>query len=247
MAYDLNRIRLFVQARLSGGEIVELSTKQQHYLKNVMRLAAGDEVGLFNGRDGEWRSELVAENKRGLAGRCLRQTAAQPAAGKLAYLFAPLKAARLDYMAQKACEMGAAILQPVRSERTVPARLNRDRLRANAVEAAEQCGILAVPEIGPFISLNQALDDWPADRPLIWCDELAERTNPLDDLAKLEPGALGLLVGPEGGFSDRERAKIMSHKAAFPISLGPRILRADTAAVAALALIQARLGDWRAV
>ena len=174
------------------------------------------------------------------------RTRPQEAPPDVDYLFAPLKHARLDYMAQKAIEMGVRRLRPVLTRRTQVARVNLERLRANAIEACEQCGVVWTPEVAPVETLGEALARWPAERLLVFCDEEAERANPLDALANVTAdGGVGLLIGPEGGFDDDERAAILAMPRVLRLSLGPRILRADTAAVAALALIQAALGDWR--
>jgi 16S rRNA (uracil1498-N3)-methyltransferase len=163
----------------------------------------------------------------------------------LHYLFAPLKHARLDYMVQKAVEMGAGKLRPVLTQFTQVHRVNLERMRANAIEAAEQCGILAIPEIETPRRLADVLADWDPARRLIFCDEAAPVTSPTETLAKLERGPAALLIGPEGGFSEEERADLLNRPYVIALSLGPRILRADTAAVAALALVQSFIGDWR--
>ena len=161
------------------------------------------------------------------------------------YLFAPLKHTRLDYMVQKATEMGVAHLQPVLTHHTIAARVNLERMRANAIEAAEQCGVLRVPTVGEPLKLEAALSAWDPKRTLIFCDEAADVANPLAALSAIEGAPLAVLIGPEGGFDPAERALLHEKPFALPISLGPRIMRADTAAVAALALVNATLGDWR--
>ncbi len=236
--------RLFVDAALSAGCAVSLAREQAHYLINVLRLNAGALVLAFNGREGEWLCRLEPEGKK--AARLIgeRQTRPQPPRGDLHYLFAPLKSARLDYLAQKAVEMGADVLQPVMTRRTQAARLNLERLKANAVEAAEQCGILGLPEIRAELKLEPALAALEAERRVIFCDEDAPVDNPVAALSELAPGPLALLIGPEGGFDPAERALLLRRPGTIRLSLGPRILRADTAAVAALAIIQSILGDW---
>ena len=237
--------RLFLEARLAIGERVACTPEQANYLLNVLRLGANDEILVFNGRDGEWRARLADVGKRRCALECVQLTRAQTAGPDIHYLFAPLKHARLDYMVQKATEMGASKLQPVLTRRTIAARVNGERMRANAIEAAEQCGILNVPEVAAPERLERLLHDWDEKRVLVFCDEAAEVANPLAALSRLEGRPLAVLVGPEGGFEASEQVALRAKPFAVPISLGPRIMRADTAAVAALALINAAIGDWR--
>jgi 16S rRNA (uracil1498-N3)-methyltransferase len=238
--------RLYVETPLNEGGEIALSPEQANYLLNVLRLRAGARVLVFNGRDGEFAASVEGATRKGAALAIGGRQRAQEFARDLDYLFAPLKHARLDYMAQKAVEMGARRLRPVMTRRTQASRVNRDRLRANAQEAAEQCGILWLPEIWAEAPLDRTLDDWPAERLLIFCDEAAPQANPVAALAgRSTQGGLALLIGPEGGFEEAERAAILRLPNVLRLSLGPRILRADTAAVAALALIQAQLGDWR--
>ncbi len=243
--YDFNAQRLFVEADLAEGAIVTCSAEQANYLENVLRLRAGDAILVFNGRDGEWRAELAASGRRGVSLAIGHKVRGQEGGPDIDYLFAPLKRARLDYMVQKATEMGAARLRPVITRRTVAERVNVERMRANAVEAAEQCGILRIPEVVPPQKLEAAIAGWDAGRHLVFCDEAAEESCPVTALARVAPGPLALLVGPEGGFEAAERELLASKPFVTRISLGPRILRADTAAVAALALLNAVLGDWR--
>jgi 16S rRNA (uracil1498-N3)-methyltransferase len=200
---------------------------------------------LFNGRDGEFSASLTPSPRKAASLIVGARTRAQEAPPDVDYLFAPLKHARLDYMAQKAIEMGARRLRPIVTRRTQVARVNLERLRANAIEACEQCGVIWTPEIASVEPLGEALRRWPPERLLVFCDEEAEQASPLDALGSARAdGGVGLLIGPEGGFADDERAAILSAPRVVRLSLGPRILRADTAAVAALALIQATLGDW---
>lgn len=236
--------RVFVEADLIEGAALTLSQPQSHYLGHVLRRKAGDEVALFNGRDGEWRSEILAVSRRDMTVDPVAQTRAQTPRPDLVYCFAPLKHARQDYLAQKATEMGAGVLQPVITRRTVADRVKLDRLRANAIEAAEQCGILYVPEVKTPVPLDDMLAGWDPTRRLIFCDEAAPTSDPIAVLKSIEPAPLAVLVGPEGGFDPAEHAFLTSQPFVVPLSLGPRILRADTAAVAALALVQAVLGDW---
>jgi 16S rRNA (uracil1498-N3)-methyltransferase len=242
---DFRTPRLYVSQDLAEGAEVKLEPQQTNYLVNVLRLGAGAPVFVFNGRDGEFSAGLNASSRKAAALAVGARTRAQAEPPDVDYLFAPLKHARLDYMAQKAVEMGARSLRPVITRRTQVARVNEDRLRANAIEACEQCGVIWVPEIAPVEPLAEGLKRWPPERLLVFCDEEAEQASPLDALAMARAdGGVGLLIGPEGGFDDDERAAILSAPRVLRLSLGPRILRADTAAVAALALIQATLGDW---
>jgi 16S rRNA (uracil1498-N3)-methyltransferase len=237
--------RLFVEARLDAGARFDCTPEQANYLLNVLRLKADDEILVFNGRDGERRARLVDVAKRRCGLVCSERTRAQVAPPDIHYLFAPLKHARLDYMVQKAAEMGAAHLQPVLTRRTVAARVNGARMHANAIEAAEQCGVLWVPTIGEPVRLPALLEGWDAARRIIFCDEAAEVQSPIEALCDVPPGPLAVLIGPEGGFDPEERALLRARPFTVAVSLGPRIMRADTAAVAALALVNAVLGDWR--
>ncbi len=241
-----------MEAPLAAGARVAPPPAAQNYLLNVLRLRDNDPMLLFNGRDGEWRSLIEMTSRRAATLVVAQQTRAQTPPGDLDYAFAPLKQARLDYMTQKAAEMGAARLIPVLTRRTQVRRVNGERLRANAIEAAEQCGLLNVPEIFDARSLEDWLDSLAAGRLLIFCDEDAEIADPIaalrGALAAGEPrrgmASASVLIGPEGGFEPAERERILRRPKVSRISLGPRILRADTAAVAALALVQAVLGDW---
>lgn len=237
--------RLFVDTPLSIETRHELSSEQFNYLANVLRLEAGAKVLVFNGRDGEWLAEITFPSRKKIVLEPIEQTRPQPPAPDLHYLFAPLKVGRLDYLVQKAVEMGSGLMQPVMTQHVQGKITNLDRLRANVTEAAEQCGILSIPEVGEPRKLTEILERWPADRRIIFCDEGDEGQNPLPILAKVMEKKLALLVGPEGGFSEEERALLRSLPFVTAIPLGPRILRADTAAVAALAVIQAAIGDWR--
>ncbi|MFZ1961572.1 MAG: 16S rRNA (uracil(1498)-N(3))-methyltransferase [Methylovirgula sp.] len=243
--YDFAARRLYVETRLDADTRVELNPAQSHYLRNVLRLSDGAEILVFNGRDGEWRARLSG-TPRNAALVALAQTRRQEQGADLHYLFAPLKHARLDYLVQKAVEMGAGLLQPVLTRHTQTARVNIERMRANAIEAAEQCGILALPRVAEPLKLERLLAAWPEERLLIFCDEDADSADPLRALGAAKQGApLAVLVGPEGGFDPFERTAILANSSVIRVSLGPRILRADTAAVAILALVQTVLGDWR--
>jgi 16S rRNA (uracil1498-N3)-methyltransferase len=254
--YDFRSPRIFVDQPLRLGATVELDRAQAHYLTTVLRLKSGDGVLAFNGRDGEWRTRLEGAAKRSVSLVLEQLTRPQTVPTDLYYLFAPLKRARLDYMVQKAVELGVSRLQPVSTRHTQAERVNIGRMRANAIEAAQQCGILNLPEVCEPLTLVQAVQGLHASRLLVFCDEDAPTTDPLaalaaagqelvQDLVQPVPPALAVLIGPEGGFADDERAMVLRHSPSVRLPLGPRILRADTAAVAALALVQAVLGDWR--
>lgn len=243
--HDFNAQRLFVEAPLAAGAEIVCDRDKANYLINVLRLGSGDSILVFNGVDGEWRAEVAAAGKRGCTLVVLARTREQEAGPDIVYVFAPLKRARLDYMVQKAVEMGVSRLSPVSTRHTVAERVNADRMLANAIEAAEQCGILRIPAIDPLRSLEAVLEQWPQDKPLIFCDEGATAADPVAELSLVAAGPVGVLVGPEGGFAEVERHRIRALPSAVAISLGPRIMRADTAAVAALALVNAVLGDWR--
>jgi 16S rRNA (uracil1498-N3)-methyltransferase len=241
--------RLFVAGDLMGDAVIVLERDQVNYLVNVLRLGAGSPVLAFNGRDGEWLCGIEPVSRKDVVLRARRQTRPQPPQADMHCLFAPLKSARLDYMAQKAVEMGATLLQPILTRRTQVSRINTGRLVANAVEAAEQCGLLSVPPVAIEMKLERAVAARDERRLLIFCDEDAPVANPLDALLASRAAGpdqpLALLVGPEGGFDDEERRLLLAQPRIVRLSLGPRILRADTAAVAALAIVQACLGDWR--
>ena len=235
--------RLFVEDVLAAGAEIRLTPGQAHYLAGVLRLAAGDPVRAFNGRDGEWLAYLATVTRKLATLRCERRSADAAQPPDIDYVFAPLKHARLDYLVQKATELGARRLRPVITRRTITERVNLDRMKANAIEAAEQCNLVFVPEVHEPQKLDQVLACWDPSRALIYCDETTAIANPLDALKALRAPA-AVLIGPEGGFTDDEKALLGSRSFVTAISLGPRIMRADTAAVAALTLAQACLGDW---
>jgi len=243
--YDFSNPRLFVDAPLGEGRTIALDHNQSNYLGNVLRLQSGDAVLAFNGRDGEWQASLSGR-KRPDQLTIGAQTRPQDRLPDLAYVFAPLKHARLDYIVQKAVEMGAARLQPVLTRHTQVARVNETRMRANAIEAAEQCGILSLAEIADPVPLERFLGERDGERLLVFCDEAAEVADPLAALTATRAAGRGIdvLIGPEGGFAEDERSLLLRQPRILRLSLGPRILRADTAGVAALALVQAALGDW---
>lgn len=242
---DFRSPRLFVDAELAAGGRVALDRNQSNYLGNVLRLSAGETILVFNGRDGEWQA-TISGRKRPDQLEISAPTRPQDRLPDLTYAFAPLKHARLDYMVQKAVEMGASTLQPVLTRFTQATRVNSERMRANVIEAAEQCGILSIARVAEPAPLDRWLAGRDAGRLLVFCDEAAEAANPVAALrAEAAPPGIDVLVGPEGGFAGEERALLLRQPATLRLSLGPRILRADTAAVAALALVQAVLGDWR--
>ncbi len=242
--YDFRTQRLFFDADLAEGRSIEADRNQANYLLNVLRLRAGGQILVFNGRDGEWLADIDPQGRKACRLVPVKQVRPQPEAGDLVYCFAPLKQARLDYMVQKAVEMGASILQPVQTQHTQVSKLNIERIEANAVEAAEQCGILAIPQCREMVKLEALLEAWDPARCLIMADEGERQMLPHKGLEAARGRPLGLLIGPEGGFSESERDRLRSEDFVLAISLGPRILRADTAAVAALAVIQSQIGDW---
>ncbi len=247
------KIRLYVDQPLAPGQAVALSQDQAHYLTGVMRLTAGTPILLFNGKDGEWRSTLTDASKRGAIATCDIQTRPLTLPPDLWLLFAPIKKARTDFIVEKAVELGASRILPVQTRHTNSDRIRQDRLQAHALEAAEQCGATYVPEVTDLAPLERVLRDWPEGRALLWCDETSAEAPPSPlsgggmgwGGASLPPAPAAILIGPEGGFSADEAAKLRGKPHVTPISLGPRILRADTAAVAAQTLWQAACGDWR--
>jgi 16S rRNA (uracil1498-N3)-methyltransferase len=242
---DFSSQRLYLDADLAAGAAVACSGDQANYLVNVLRLQDGARLLVFNGRDGEWHAQVGRRGRRDVALHILDQVRPQQDGPDLHYLFAPLKRARLDYMVQKATEMGASVLAPVLTQHTQVARLNLERVRTNAIEAAEQCGILRIPEVMEPQTLDTVLASWDPARRLVFCDEAAPSRDPIAALRAIEPGPLAVLVGPEGGFAARERHALLARPFVVPLALGPRVMRADTAAVAALALVNGVLGDWR--
>jgi 16S rRNA (uracil1498-N3)-methyltransferase len=236
--------RLHIETTLSEGAEFALEKEQGHYLVHVLRSGSGDAVSLFNGRDGEWLSYITTVTKKAVDVRVERNTAAVQPPPDIDYLFAPLKHARLDYMVQKATELGARRLRPVITQRTIAERVNLERMKANAIEAAEQCNLVFVPDVLEPAPLAKVLAQWDPSRRLIYCDETASVTNPVEALKNLKAPA-AVLVGPEGGFTNEERSHLKSLPFVTAISLGPRIMRADTVAIAALAVVQAVIGDWK--
>ncbi|MGY9005312.1 MAG: 16S rRNA (uracil(1498)-N(3))-methyltransferase [Alphaproteobacteria bacterium] len=243
------RTRIFVEDPLESGQSLGLKPTQAHYLRHVLRLSAGDTIAVFNGRDGEWRATIAGFGKGWASVDVIDQSRPQTPEPDLWLLFAPIKYARIDYLAQKATELGASVLQPVLTARTSVSRVNTDRLAANAIEAAQQTGRLSVPEIRAPLGLKTALEGWDETRRLMFCDESGSGAPIAEALIATKPGASqsnpwAILIGPEGGFDITELDALKKLPFVTPVSLGPRLLRADTAAVAALACWQAVLGDW---
>ena len=248
------KIRLFLDAPLGPDVAIPLDRDQANYLFAVMRLGVGDRFRAFNGRDGEWLAEIVEGSKRGGVAAARRLLRLQAAGPDLWLLFAPVKRARTDFIVEKAVELGVSRLQPVLSRRTASERIRADRMALTAREAAEQCERLDLPETAEGAPLAALLDAWPAERRILFCDERGQGGgHALPALQALRgaagaggPGPWAVLIGPEGGFAPEELSALRVHPSALPVGLGPRILRADTAAVAALSLWQAALGDWDA-
>jgi 16S rRNA (uracil1498-N3)-methyltransferase len=240
------KVRLFVEVPLAAGAKVKPDEAQAHYLLHVMRSRLGTRVALFNGIDGEWRASIVEVTRRGCTLLCETESEAQAEVPDLWLAFAPIKKIPADYLAQKATELGAKVLQPVITNRTVARRVNLERMRANAIEAAEQSGRLSVPEIREPVALDALLRSWPSARRLLFCDEGGDAP-PIAEVLNQQPGQTpwGMLTGPEGGFDPQERAAIRQCAFVLPVTLGPRIMRADTAALAGLAVWQSICGDWR--
>ena len=239
------KVRLYVEAPLGKAARIEPNAGQAHYLLHVMRAKAGDGVSLFNGRDGEWLARVDHVTKRSCELVCDGQTRAQNEIPDIWLCFAPIKKTPADYVVQKATELGVRVLQPVITRRTIISRINLERMRANAIEAAEQSDRLTVPEIRKALSLNELFSGWPADRRILFCDEAGDALPIAEALKSARGSPWAVLTGPEGGFDPAERESIRALKSVTPVSLGPRILRADTAALAALAIWQALQGDWR--
>ncbi|HEU4804214.1 MAG TPA: 16S rRNA (uracil(1498)-N(3))-methyltransferase [Nitrobacter sp.] len=242
---DFRSPRLYINAPLGTGGRILLDRNQRNYLGNVLRLGSGANVLVFNGRDGEWRAAFSG-SKRQEHLDIVAATRTQDRLPDLHYVFAPLKHARLDYMVQKAVEMGVSTIQPVLTRFTQVARVNSERMRANVIEAAEQCGILSLAAVEEPVTLDRWLGRRVPGRLLVFCDESAPVANPATALEtrRSAPQGIDVLVGPEGGFAEDERKNLLSQPDSLRLSLGPRILRADTAAVAVLSLVQTALGDW---
>ncbi len=240
-----NTIRLFVENPIEAGCDIACTRAQANYLLNVMRLGDGAEILVFDGRNGEWRASLARQKRSECSLHLLEQVRPQNTGPDIHYLFAPVKRTRLDFMVQKATELGVAALCPVMTRRTDAQRVKIERMRANVIEAAEQCGVLRIPQVFEPVSLDMLLEGWDPARRIIYCDEEAPVSSPLEALKPLDPGPFAVLIGPEGGFDAEEQSRLRKLSFVTPISLGPRVMRADTAAIAALSLLNAVLGDWR--
>lgn len=238
-------VRLYVNQPLLEGADLVCERAQAHYLRNVVKLYEGERFAVFNGEDGEWEAQFTKHGKRDAGLIIEKQICAQIYGPDLHYIFAPLKRARLDYMVQKAVELGASRLSPVITQHTNADRVNLERMRANVIEAAEQCGIMQLATVDEPVRLTAFLDGFDKNRQLIYCDEALGGGGPVEALEKIEGKPLSVLIGPEGGFSLEERQILRDTSFVTPISLGPRIMRADTAGVAALSLVNAVIGDWR--
>jgi 16S rRNA (uracil1498-N3)-methyltransferase len=249
MSDELNKTepaeaRLYVTGDLGEGVAVALDEGQTHYLLHVLRAKAGNLVSLFNGRDGEWLAEITSAAKRGVTATCRKQTQPQAGTPDIWLAFAPVKKTPSDYLVQKATELGASVLLPVFTRRTIVARINEERMAANAIEAAEQSGRLSVPEIRAGVTLDKLLSAWPNERRLLFCDEGGDAKAMTQAARESRGGPTAILTGPEGGFDPVEREALRALPFVTPVTLGPRILRADTAALAALAIWQSVGGDW---
>lgn len=239
------KVRLYVDELLGENMRLTPTPEQSHYLLHVMRAKPGERVGLFNGRDGEWRAEIAEVSKRSCVLRCQTQTAPQTSSPDLWLVFAPIKKTPADYVTQKATELGVRVLQPAFTRRSIVTRVNLGRMRANSIEAAEQSGRTDIPEIGEPLALEKLLAAWPRERKLLFCDEAGDAPAIAGALENADSDPWAILTGPEGGFDPKERETIRALPGAVPVSLGARILRADTAALAALAVWQSLRGDWR--
>lgn len=245
LIYPGGKLRLFVEAALGEGGRVVIEEGQAHYLLHVMRAKVGERLNLFNGRDGEWLARVVETAKRTCTVECLAVVAPQTDVPDLWLVFAPIKKTPADYLTQKATELGVRVLQPVMTRRTIVTRVNVERMRANAVEAAEQSGRVTVPEIREPLAFDKLLSSWPIGQRILFCDEGGEAPSIADALQAAPAGPWAIFIGPEGGFDPAERAALREHADVTAVSLGARILRADTAALAALAVWQSLRGDWR--
>lgn len=244
------KTRLYVTGDLGANVAVALDEGPSHYLLHVLRAKSGNRILLFNGREGEWLAEIGQVSKRGVTATCLNRTRAQASEPDVWLAFAPIKKTPADYLVQKATELGVSVLQPVFTRRTIITRVNLERMAANAAEAAEQSERLTVPDIREALDLDKLLASWPKARRIYFCDEFgATATNgdakPLADVTRGASGPVAILTGPEGGFDPAERELLRGQSFVVPVTLGPRILRADTAALAALSVWQSVAGDWR--
>ncbi len=245
LIYPGGKLRLFVEAALGDGAAVVIEEGQAHYLLHVMRAKLGDRISLFNGHDGEWLAEVSETAKRTCTVACKIQIAPQTEVPDLWLVFAPVKKTPADYLTQKATELGVRVLQPIMTRRTIVTRVNAERMRANAVEAAEQSERVTVPQIREAVTLDKLLAAWPAQRRILFCDEAGDARPIREALANAPEGPWAVFTGPEGGFDPAERALLRAQPHVTAVSLGPRILRADTAALSALSIWQTLCGDWR--
>lgn len=245
LSYPGGKLRLYVEVPLGEGTRVVLEEGQAHYLLHVMRAKIGDRLNFFNGRDGEWVAEIAETAKRTCTAICTRALAPQSDVPDLWLVFAPVKKTPADYLTQKATELGVRVLQPIFTRRTIVSRVNSERMRANAIEAAEQSERVTVPEIREPMALDKLLGQWPSDRHILFCDEAGDALAIADALSGQKGGAWAIFTGPEGGFDPSERALLRAKANVTAVTLGPRILRADTAALSALSVWQALTGDWR--
>ncbi len=238
-------IRLYIDGPLSAGQLVDLPSDQAHYVNNVMRLSVGDELALFNGQDGEWSARIIEARKKRCSLEVGTKTRGQDSSPDLWLVFAPIKKQRLDFIIEKATELGVSALKPVITRRTIVSKIRTDRLHAQAIEASEQCERLNIPQVDDAVSLPQLLNDWPSERRLFVLDERGGAEPILEAFQNTEPGPHAILTGPEGGFDPSELDLLRKNSFVTPISVGPRILRADTAALAAISCWQSVLGDWQ--
>jgi 16S rRNA (uracil1498-N3)-methyltransferase len=245
LSYPGGKLRLFVEIPLGAGARIVVEEGQAHYLLHVMRAKPGDRLSLFNGRDGEWLARVAETAKRTCTLECEAQIEAQSEVPDLWLAFAPIKKTPADYLTQKATELGVRMLQPVITRRTIVTRVNTERMHANAVEAAEQSGRVSVPEIREPLAFDKLLGNWPAGRRILFCDEGGDAPPIAEALAAAPEGPWAVFTGPEGGFDPAERAILRARDDVMAVSLGGRILRADTAALAALVVWQSVRGDWR--
>ena len=236
-----NKIRLFVEQELYNGNSLVVSKKEANYLFNVMRLKVGDHLHIFNNNNGEWLSKVTEKSKTTGSLECLNKIADSQKPPDVWLLFSPIKKSRTDFIVEKATEMGVAKIMPILTDHTNTTRISKDRLQLHAIEAAEQCGTNFVPEVVDLKKLSDVLDLWSKDRMIMFCDEAKKGST---EILKNSKNSWAILIGPEGGFTDHERTRLSSKNFVQNVSLGPRILRADTAVVAALTLWQSSIGDW---
>ena len=241
---DKSKIRLYVEESLNQGVSIRVHDGKVNYIANVMRRKIADEVVLFNGKDGEWLSQIGHISKKEIGLNVIKKLKDQKPEPDVWLVFAPIKVGRIDYMIEKAVELGVASLHPVITERTIVTRVNIDRLQAHAVEAAEQCERLNVPKVNTEEKLHKLIEKWPSDRAIIFCDETGRGRPIVELLPEIKENKYAIFIGPEGGFTENEFKLLLKMKNVYPLHLGPRVMRADTAAISALACFQALKGDW---